>query len=454
MNVRLALLALAIFTNSALGLDRSFWVWNRTEPLSSSEKASLQALGVETLYWELGELANTTGHWSWKRPPMASLPAAAPFQVIPVIRLESSVKAPFENPVALAAMIQSVVSEGAELQIDYDAPDRLLVDYADFLRLLKERYPRISASALAGWVDHPAFPRLQSSVAELFPMFYDLQTDTGLHPLPMLEPESTMTRIRIWEKACRIPWHVGLPTFARLSIYEPSGALRGHIPQWSWDDVCFNRQLRLVRVSAQGVTILQAVAATSIGRYSVAEGQLVVARWPDRAALAAVEKDLSHSIIYFRLPEDSAAGGWTMDQLSQLGSDRPPRLFLQRDSSGGLQLVNDSPVDLAPRLAGQDEWDRGYALEIDGQAPIFRDIEPGDFWRLAAHRDPESHPVASPVALATRLTFWFSNLPARHHLAIRIFQLAPHADLSQLRYRVLLGPSSTEGWQRIAPSSE
>ena len=68
----------------------------------------------------------------------------------------------------------------------------------------------------------------------------------------------------------------------------------------------------------------------------------------------------------------------------------------------------------------------------------------GGFWRVAAHADPETTPVAVSVPLSTRLTFWFSGLRAGESIKSGLIQLAPNADLSEIRYRILPGDTAWE----------
>jgi hypothetical protein len=56
-------------------------------------------------------------------------------------------------------------------------------------------------------------------------------------------------------------------------------------------------------------------------------------------------------------------------------------------------------------------------------------VGPGSF-------DPDGAGRAVAVPLATRLTFWFSHLRARQSLRTGLIQLAPGANLDQIRYRI------------------
>ena len=118
-----------------------------------------------------------------------------------------------------------------------------------------------------------------------------------------------------------------------------------------------------------------------------------------------------------------------------------------------LELVNDSAFDLPARLAGgKSDRDRGYALEIDAPAPLFREALAGDFWRVTSHANPDAKkPTPVAVPLATRVTYWFSHLPVRARLQTGLLQLAPGATLGQIRYRILNCEGAT-AWKPVLPA--
>jgi len=155
-------------------------------------------------------------------------------------------------------------------------------------------------------------------------------------------------------------------------------------------------------------------------------------------------------VVFFRLPDSSAPSGWSLRQLGHLDA-APHLVFRKTEASPQLELVNDSDADLEPRLAGANEkgdLERGYALEVDATAAVFRDAQEGDFWRVIGHVDPDGARQAVVIPLATRLTFWFSQLRARQSLRTGVIQLAPGAAFSQIRYRVLSVTGNSE-WKQI-----
>lgn len=465
MRPLLACLAFVLLTVVGCGaetFERAFWVWHRAQPLTVEEKDALAKQDVRALYWSVGELENRGGVWRWKSAPLQLDGLATGFHVVPVVRLSTEERAPFAaaGMPGLTAALKGVANAG-ELQIDFDCPDRLLEGYAVALTNLRRTVPHLSITALTHWPTLRGFSSLAGSVEEIAPMFYDMQGDpTGVSadapPPPILDPESVTKALQAWS-ACPTPWRAGLPTFARLTVYDRTGLSRGQIPNWSWDDFCFQKNLRTLGPTRFGVTLFHADHDVRVSRTPVVQDEIVASRFVDRVALAKVfaeARDVgAKGTIFFRLADETDPSGWSLADLGALVSAEPSRLVLRPAENDRLELVNDSDHDLPARLSGsKGALDRGYALEIDAPAALFRDALAGDFWRVASHVDPDTDkPKAVAVPLATRLTFWFSHLPARARLQTGLLQLAPGATLAQIRYRIL-NCDSASAWKTILPA--
>ena len=122
-------------------------------------------------------------------------------------------------------------------------------------------------------------------------------------------------------------------------------------------------------------------------------------------------------------------------------------------------LVNDSDADLPPRLDGPAAQARGYRVEVQSPgAFVWREALAGEFHALTAQAVPtvreastaRETPVVA-IALATRLTFCFSGLPAHCSLTTGLIQLSPNTDPATLRYRLPdLAPTGTDAaWQPL-----
>jgi Protein of unknown function (DUF3142) len=449
--------AVMLFWFSADAFETAFWVWQRSEPLSQAELAELAAQGVRTIYWEAGELENVGETWRWKARFTFPQSRADELRFVPVVRLESRERSPFSTR-SLESLLGalSAVAKGAdELQLDYDAPDRLIEEYAAALKKIHALVAKLSITALPSWSRSPILRVLEGSVDELLPMLYDFEPDPvveGAAPLPLVVPEKLERSLTQWN-ACQTPWRLGLPAFARVTLFDPSGKSRGHIREWNWDDLCFDKALAAFRSTALGVTVFKARASTRVANTPVKAEQLLAVRWPDRAGLLRViehaEKMKARGLVFFRLPDSSAPSGWSLRQLGNLKATRRLVVFRRTGMPPHLELVNESDADLEPRLSSAEgDLDRGYALELDAPAAIFRDAQEGDFWRVLGQVDPDRAPRTVAVPLATRLAFRFSHLRARQSLRTGMIQLAPGATYDQVRYRVRNATGDSE-WKQI-----
>jgi hypothetical protein len=425
---------------SSYAHDIRYWVWQRDDPLDDRELIELAAQGVDTIYWQVGELENVGTTWRWKARFSFPTSDAAHIRVVPVVRLVSRERQPFSGPstAALLASLSAATAKRDELQLDYDAPDRSLADYAAALKRIHELVPRLTIAALPHWsrVDHLRL--LEANVDELLPMLYDFEAEPNLKdqsPLPLISPEKISKLIETW-RACRKPWCAGLPVFARVSVYDVNQKLRGQIRNWNWDELCFNRSFQLGNGGQFGTAILRAKRSTSIANTAINPGEDVVVREVDRGALEeAVTEALragARGIVFFRLPDSTASSGWSLHQLGEL--EAGPRLILQKRSDAEmLELLNTGDGDLAPRLPTGDNDEGGYAMDIDAATPIFREAERGDFASVASFNGEKP----SRLPFASRLRFRFAQLRAKENWRTGLIQLAPGADFRQTRYRIL-----------------
>lgn len=415
--------------------ERAYWVWQRAQPLADAESAELKRQGVATLYWHVATMDE-------KRKVRAhvSEPArmAEGFRVVPVVRVETGVL----PPAADLQGLRRFAHEGA-LQLDFDCPDRQLGAYAAGLAALRREVPHLGITALAHWPRVKGFGELAGSVEELCPMFYDLQNDpTGVSaqaaPPPLLDPAQVEKLLAGWSR-CPARWRAGLPVFTRVTIFDGTGLSRGQIPGWEWDEVAFNKHLRTTAPTRLGLTLLRAESDTMVARRPIRAGEMLAVRLTDRGALeaagAAAEKAGAAGTVLFRLPE---AGSHATASLRSLASPAAsaPRLVLERRGEA-LILRNDGEADLVVRLAGgKHDRDRGYELELDAPAPVFREAVAGEFFRVSTHTEVKGKMQVANVTGATRLTFWFSHLPAGGSLRSGIFQLSPTADPAKVQWRV------------------
>jgi hypothetical protein len=441
------LLLTVSFAAVALGFDTEYWAWQRNEPPSAPEMQELDAQGVHAIHWQIGELVESGPAWRWSA--RFDLPAnTAGLRFVPVVRLVSRERMPFTAQAneSLFSALSSATKGGEELQLDYDAPDRLLRDYAATLKQLHKLVPRVTITALPHWAHSSLAREFGGAADELLVMLYDFEPDSkGGAPLPLIVPEKIDRYLAEWNEL-QIPWRVGLPVFARMTVFDADGKSRGHVRTWNWDDVCFTSALEVTAPTNLGVTTFRAKRDTRVDNAAVRAGQLVTARLPDRAALSqaasAARGTNARGLVFFRFPDSTDLSGWSLRQVGHL--EAAPQLSAKVNSeTSQIELVNNSDGDLAFSATASE---RGYALQIEGPAPVFRDAGEGEFWRVTG--DAEGRPA--PIQLATRLTFRFSHLRARQTLRTGPIRLAPAANFSQARWRILNFDSQSQ-WQPVSP---
>lgn len=440
----------------------SFWVWKRDLALSARQQELLRQAGTRALLWHVGSLRAEGGRWVPETTLSLPVERMNAVEYIPVFRLTPAKENPLsaEAAVDLAARIRALPQGGfPEAQIDFDCPDRLLPQYADFLRACRAAAAplRLSATALAGWSEAPAFGKLQAGVDALYPMFYDLQPDSPTEVragrvLPPLDGATVARQLKSWS-ACRIPWHAGLPGFARVTIFDAQGRSRGHVRQWSWDAVAFNPALQTLAQPAPGVTLLRAQKDCVLGETAIAAGEIVACRVPAeevlRDAIGQARAARAAGIAVFRLPEGGASGGWSLAEWTSLLSAQKSPAFRLARSGEAIELTNTSSIDLPPRLSGPGgSQDRGWQVEVEaGGVAAFREASAGDFAAVHGHRQPDSpQPIHVAIPLAERLTFWLADLPAGAMRRSGLLLVAPGA--GPLRWRIPGSPHNA-AWQSL-----
>jgi hypothetical protein len=447
MKCRVALLLLFARCAVASEFETSYWAWQRNEPPSAHEMEELKAQGVRAIFWQIGELVENGAVWRWRA--RFDLPAnTAQLRFVPVVRLESRERTPFtaQTNASLISALTDATRNARELQLDYDAPDRLIADYAAMLKQLHTQVPRLSITALPHWAHTSAAKELAAAADELLVMLYDFEPDAmGAAPVPLIVPEKIDRYLAEWSRR-QVKWRVGLPVFARVTVFDASGKSLGHVRAWNWDGICFNNAFDIVAATNLGVTTLRANRDTRVDNAVVRAGQQVVARLPDREALARAESKIRDAnaagVVFFRFPDSTDPSGWSLRQLAHL--EDSPRLTVSLNSeTSQIELRNESDADLA--FSATDSR-RGYAFEIEAPTAIFRDASEGDFWRLTG----EANDRTVTIPLARRLSFLFSHLRAGEVLRTGPIRLAPAANFSQARWRILNFNRESQ-WQPLPP---
>ncbi|HEY1120370.1 MAG TPA: DUF3142 domain-containing protein [Haloferula sp.] len=333
-----------------------FWIWHRSSALATEEKNALPAGG--RLYRQIAEFGWRDGRWA---PRTVAEAKDLLENEIPVVRLDPG-PAFLERPDAapmLAKWLRHHFQDKvpASLQLDHDCPVRLLPRYAAFLRELRVELglKEISITALAGWIESPAFKQLGEATDELVPMFYDLTADSPQDIVagkakPMAGPEAA-SWIKRW-KSCRTQWRAGLANFERLTLFEADGKLVGHLKQWTPESIAHADFLEALPQFTGG-TGYRIRRETILQGTQLQASQLLVWRAPDDGALRALLETAFDSgargIVWFALPGPGLRAAHSPSHLATLAHGETPAhgVHAKLESDGRIVLRNDGPGDLS-----------------------------------------------------------------------------------------------------------
>ena len=433
----------------------SYWVWQRSVPLLSDEIMALDKAGVTSLYWHYGTMTCSHGEWIWKsRYGMPSLPSingkTSP-RLIPVIRLEPMGDHPFSGDDfrILIPKLNQIASDLRVpfLQIDYEAPDRLIPVYREFLRDLKSRaYPwYLSITALAHWSRFTN--EFTGLVDEITPMFYDLGSGHEKlvgGRLPAMVSGEAIGQIKSWS-ACPIPWRAGLPNFRRVSVVDRSGANRGNLHSFNIDEIWFSPLLETDSPTIDGETVFRVIKDGTLGDMPLQSGEKIVVREPRLVDLIALKKvaltNGAKSVVYFQKAKLGDDSGYSTQSLSQ-DVEALPELKIHRTKNGCVEITNDSETDLVPMAS---VGVRGYAVALKASAGAWREAIAGEFALITTDRAGLKPIKDQPPSEAGILYLWFSHLPAGKTLSSGLLQTVPDKGIDFQIFQ----PTSVTSWQHL-----
>ncbi|YCM44264.1 DUF3142 domain-containing protein [Verrucomicrobiaceae bacterium 227] len=375
----------------------AFWIWNQTTPWTPHPSLHY--------YLQVAEFT-ATSHREFQAPPPGP-------NTTPVVRLPAG-RATLEDPKFTRRFLhwaQSFLAKNphTRLQLDYDCSTSTLGYYAKFLVDLRQqlKLDHLSVTALASWIDAPDFDKLCQSVDELAPMFYDLEVDQPASirantPLALVSPE-TLSWIHKWNQ-CPVTWRAGLPNFQRLSLFESSGQLVGHLQRWSPSHLSRISGLTPLPRKAPNALTFKITRETQYHGVTMKPGQLLIWRAPGEVetlrALATAQAAGASGIIWFAHPDSAPVAWHSIAHLSALQNGAPALANLRHEilPDGSVTLTNDGPGDLSFRPGDPP---RLLILEASAQN-TFAPGDPGTFLDIAA---PGSSLVRPELARTITLSF-------------------------------------------------
>jgi len=217
----------------------AFWAWRNQTPAESDVQAAMRATGARTIFLRAGQIEYQDGKLRRIRSVTGSLPRNTELHLVYnatrplLLQLESvdeellatSIADAFHEDVARARQ------EGARvigLQVDIDAPTRLLHRYGKTLKALRSHLPgdmRLSITGLPTWMQSRAIHLALAHVDFWVPQLYGAEIPERLE---QRIPISSSTSVAIQVSRARElnkPFYAGLAAFSWAVLYNRSGRL-------------------------------------------------------------------------------------------------------------------------------------------------------------------------------------------------------------------------------------
>ena len=381
-------------------IPRAFYLWQYDwTPAVAEAVAESAKLAPDSLYVVAGEI----GGEGAPQPDWAVLKAALPpnVRIIPVIRVHGAAAKQIETaPDALADTISAHICglrttattagiEITEIQLDLDCPERLLTDYANFLRKLKPRLGglRLTVTAIPCHLTNSAFADVARATTGYTLQVHGVQFPktladiTGNQPNPapaqanskiknrqakiQLMDAATARRAIAAAERLGVPYRLALPTYAYRFVFGADGKCRGILQPFSPPPDLRRSTIRTISTDPVAVREIYQLAC--------------------RTRTCA-------GITWFRLPVKGDDACWELAAIAAIRAGRPVECGLRAewhtlpDGSCELRLTNHAVLD-ARTASVTLRWPSRQ----------------GDYGLLAAKADADSLPGVLPEKLTVRI---------------------------------------------------
>ena len=217
----------------------AFWAWRNQTPAESDVQAAMSATGARTIFLRAGQIDYQDGKLRRIRPVTGSLPRNAELHLVynatrPLLsQLESvdeellatSIADAFQEDVARARQEGALV---IGLQVDIDAPTRLLGRYGKTLKALRSHLPgdmRLSITGLPTWMQSRALQLALAHVDFWVPQLYGAEIPERLEQrIPISSSASVAIQVSRARELNK-PFYAGLAAFSWAVLYNRSGRL-------------------------------------------------------------------------------------------------------------------------------------------------------------------------------------------------------------------------------------
>ncbi len=242
----------------------AFWSWRTNAPSEAEINQAFTATKAQTLFLRAGQFDLTNDALRRIRPVSGELPASIAVHLVYNATRDFLRGWEHLEPSAIAANIADTFradvarasnhrTRVAGLQLDFDAPTRLLPQYATTLRRLRELLPpsiKLSITGLPTWAHSQDINAVLAAVDFWIPQCYGTNIPTHLSQrIPISSPTDVARTIRNVRRLNK-PFYAGLSAYSYAILYAQEGGLlelRGDLdPAWA----AHNPSLELVERQA------------------------------------------------------------------------------------------------------------------------------------------------------------------------------------------------------------
>ncbi len=220
-------------------LPIAFWHWQTATPAPEEIEIAIKEARLQTLFLRTGQLDFEGGKLRRIRPVNGAMPRAITlhfvynatrdflqeFAALSIDELTDLILASFAEDGERARQDGGQV---VGLQLDIDAPTRLLTHYAKLLARLRQRLPaeiNLSITGLPTWMEAAALRRVLEPLDFWTPQFYGAQVPNRLdQPIPISSPQWVAQQVAQARRLGK-PFYAGLAAYGYAILYSNNGRL-------------------------------------------------------------------------------------------------------------------------------------------------------------------------------------------------------------------------------------
>lgn len=349
----------------------AFWAWRTNVPSEVEIHQAFAATKAQTLFLRTGQYDLATGALQRIRPVSGQLPASVELHLVYNGTREFLRGWEQLEPSAIAASIADTFradlvranndhARVVGLQLDFDAPTRLLPKYATTLRRLRELLPpniKLSITGLPTWANSQDLNAALAAVDFWIPQCYGTTIPTHVSQrIPISSPSDVARTIRQMRQLDK-PFYAGLSAYSYAILYAKEGGLlelRGDLdPAWA----AHNASLELIeRQTFKGEAstsemryVYRAKSDVVLDGLIIQAGESLVFDLPSAASLRASARAVRENagenllgICVFRVPMVNDETTLSLGEMAAALTDTPTKvataLTLQRGANHQLQL--------------------------------------------------------------------------------------------------------------------